>query len=102
LDNNPKRRRIDKGATVNARFNRMIETMHSHIPPTGGIPKMHKKRRGQSLNQINDAYSPPSPVHKFKNRLSFIKMAEPKSSALLNDDRSSSDSFEANIEHLSY
>ncbi len=79
----------------------MIETMHSYIPPTGGIPKRHKKRRGQSLKQIDDAYSPPSPVH-LKNRLSFIKMVEPKSSALLNDDRPSSDSIEANIEHFPY
>lgn len=94
LDDNPKRRRTDKGN--NAKFDQMIETMsimYSHIPSTASNLKRHKKRRSQSLNQINDAYIKP-PLHS-KHRLSFVKMSKPASFTLPNESQPSSDSNEA-------
>jgi hypothetical protein len=95
LENSPKRQRTDK--TTNARFDRMVETMHSRSESSRYVPRKHKKRSGRSYSHMDDAYSLPKADH-LKNGLSFVKLdAASSSSPAFSHPRHSDDSDQANI-----
>ena len=98
LETTYKRRETDR--SMNARFDRMVETMSvMHSRPESPKYSKKRKRSGRSYSLMDDAYSLPSA--RLKNGLSFVKMdATTSSSSVFSDARHShsSDSVEANIE----
>jgi len=100
LNNLPQKR---KASGANARFDRMVETMcvvNSGHGLNQSTTRRQKKRRGLSSNQMEDAYSPPLPVH-LAHGLSFMKMDKPQPfPPPQDDDPASSDSVELVFERM--